>query len=476
MKKLSLVLLVVLIPILLTGCPFDTQQAPILMDLPMPATIHNSAVIGLMKVGDTENMSVMSPGVTVEFINTGVGIQSEQVSICDGQNTVSATMNKYQWRDEYLNGTITSAIDYSPAGNIVDARIVLTIDKGSFINFVVNSRYSVDRSRFIYQFLPDENGKLILRNAFYYEEWGLDSDSTVCFGLTAGWHNLDNINLFSRFQNWGFWETSDTPFQMVVDSLEIARQNLKKGNTDLLSYDKDSLSEIFGQQSGSDVFVNNKPYCQVRYEYSHFFGSMPNTECVSGSLTKVSWNFTNGEYRSLVIRSSQLVERPSSVFIFCKSKEEEKAVSGQEWLNLYGEVTENHSFVLYAAGAVGEITKYDSEGKSIDVGEGGGVFYGFIHKTPKVEDILQLRRLLDLIGLPGIKALGFYYPTAAGSGNGIHYFLSIMAVKLSNNMGQYDVGDIGLLDRVGLPVTDPLNIDGGFLPFNGVYEGSPSAN
>lgn len=62
-----------------------------------------------------------------------------------------------------------------------------------------------------------------------------------------------------------------------------------------------------------------------------------------------------------------------------------------------------------------------------------------------------------MAGLPGIKALGFYYPTGEHSGNGIHYFLSIMAIRSSGNMNRFEINDVGLLDRVGLPVVDPLN-------------------
>lgn len=69
---------------------------------------------------------------------------------------------------------------------------------------------------------------------------------------------------------------------------------------------------------------------------------------------------------------------------------------------------------------------------------------------------MELRNFLDLTGLPGVKALGFYYPTSQASGNGIHYFLSTSALTLVSPekvLEKYGV-DVGLLDRVGFPILE----------------------
>lgn len=446
-------LAMVLVLLTLSGC-FDNSTTT-LMDLPMPASITGSTVVGLQKVGSTESLFVVSPGVSVSYMNTGVGIESELLSLYNCGGIISAPMTKFAWRDQWLGGKITSAIDYDPDGKIVDARIILTVPEVSIIGMFANPRYTIDRSRLILQFLPDSTGVPVLTNAFYYEEWGLKND--VCFGITAAWYDLKNLSIFDRFHRWGFWETTQTPFELVVEALDTARKNLRKENTNYLAYDLDGFREVLGEQSGTDVETNGKSYCKIRYEYNRIFGAMPNTECLKGSLTKISWEFADGQYRSLVVRSSQLVNRPSSIFIFCRNKSEESVIEKESWLNLYGDVTKNCAAVIYAAGTIGTISSSTGKGDSVDIGEGGGIFYGFIHSIPKTETILELRKLLDMVGLPGIKALGFYYPTGEHSGNGVHYFLSIMAIRTANNMNRFEVNDIGLLDRVGLPVANPLN-------------------
>lgn len=440
--------------LLVSGC----GTTPVLADLPMPSTLTGQTTLVVQNLKGVEDVSVETPSLSVSYGNTGEGagsIQSEIVRLNTGK---AAKLIKFSWGEYLTNGRIESAQVFASNGKALEARITLRMAGASLLQLFTGPRYTVDRSRLVLQYLAND-GVLTLSTATYMEEWGVNaSGAQMAYGLQAWWKNADTI--FPAYRQWGFWEVSENAFGLVAQALEESRRMLQITRPSYMVVDQDGLREVIGRQTGMKLYRDGMLWGSVNFRYSNTWGPMPNTPAIGkGALSRIEWEF-GGQYRALSILASQFSPRPTAIYVFSQSRSQAEFVEGTKWVPLYGMLNAKSEQVkdvllsVYSAGHVGKLTSLvtTSEGSgTADIGDGGGVFYGFFGQA-NILAVAELRSLIDLTGLPGVKALGLYYPTSELSGSGLHYYLAISQVALNGDKGLDSYGqDVGLLDRVGFP-------------------------
>ncbi len=452
----TLLALALLLVFLVSAC----GTTPLVADLPMPSTLWGQTTVTVQNVG-VEDLEIVNPLLEVRYSNTGEGAGSIQSEILEVAGKNAKTL-KFSWGEYLTNGELTSAMVFAPDGNPIEARITLRVPEMSLIHLFVAPRSTVDRSRLVLQYTY-KDGAFVMKDATYMEEWGFSNNGMMTYGLQAWWKNASE--LFPEYSDWGFWENGTNAFSQVTAALEEARTVLSSTGPSWMVIDEDGPREVIGRQSGMKLYRNGVFAGDIVFTYQNLWGVMPNTPAIGkGALSRVEWKMADGTYRALSILAAQLSPRPTAIYIYSKTSAQADYVETTNWVPLYGKLNKHSQevkdvlFAIYSAGGIGKLTSTvtTSEGSgTAEIGDGGGVFYGFFGK-PRLADVMELRNFLDLTGLPGVKALGFYYPTSQASGNGIHYFLSTSALTLVSPekvLETYGV-DVGLLDRVGFPILD----------------------
>lgn len=451
-KKFILVPTILIVSTILSSC----GEAPrSFIDLPAPVDGQYPTAEVVQTVGDTQDVQLVSPLIDVVYRETGQGTGSigfEKVVVAGK----SSAMVKTSWGD-YLNADIQLTQSHDSTGNLVEGRITMTL-KGASLLQVLHGCLSciIDRSRLVFLYISPKPGeKPVLTQVKYFEEWGADSQGILAMGLNATWD--DAATKFPQYSEWGFWEDDSLPFDQVTRALDIARGNLATEAPTMLVIDRDSAKEIIGRQTGLVLEANGQPYGNIDFVYKNNWGRMPNTEFIGrGALSRIEW-YLNGEYHALVVLSPALSPRPTTLFVFVDDSTTADYVENlgnSNWVTLYDMIRNKSlkgvTFAVYANGYIGKITGSDSDGKSIDIGEGGGVYFSAIGDVSN-KNVSNARNLLAIMGIGGIKATGFYYATENLSGNGLDYYLATLILATSDKelvLDQYGQ-DVGVLDRVG---------------------------
>ncbi|KKS32946.1 MAG: hypothetical protein UU94_C0001G0175 [Candidatus Collierbacteria bacterium GW2011_GWB2_42_12] len=449
MKKIVIWLFLVVFG--LTGC--GVTQA--FIDLPAPSGGLYPTVQIVQTIGDTQNVSLQSPVLTLKYGETGSGAGSmayEAVTLT--QTNINGTMLETSWGD-WLESNIKTTESYDPDGKLIEGRVLMNLPDASILQWFGGCfSCTIDRSRLILQYIAPEPGREpVLSTVYYLEEWGLSSKDVLALGQWAVWENPSS--LFPGYTEWGFWENTSSPFTQVTSALSLAKTNLKSVPPTLAVRDEDSIREIIGRQSGLQIYQNGNIVGQVLFTYKNNWGRMPNTEFIGkGALSRVEITMNDSCYAVSVL-SPALSPRPTSLFVFEDCGVAEAVENTSSWTVLYDQIRNEQIpgvyFAIYANGYIGKITSSTSDGP-VDIGEGGGVFYSVIGQ-PVNEDFIEARQNLSFMGLGGIKASGFYYATSNVSGNGIDYYLATLILATApEDLAMRSFGhDIGVLDRVGMP-------------------------
>ena len=456
MKKNFALVMFLVLAVILSGCGFfGPTQA--FIDLPAPSGGQYPTVQILKTFGNTQELEVHSPVLSLSYGETGTGAGSmayEAVTLT--QTNVNGTMVETSWGD-WLESSIKTTESYDPDGKLIEGRVTMNLPEASILQWFGGCfSCTIDRSRLILQYVaPTPGEKPVLKSVYYLEEWGLSSRDVLALGQWAVWENP--VDLFPGYTQWGFWESTASPFSQITNALFTAKTNLQTISPTLAVKDEDSLREIIGRQTGLKIYRNGQQVGKVDFTYRNNWGRMPNTEFIGrGALSRVEVKMDDVCY-AISVLSPALSPRPTSLFVFEDCQAADTVENTSSWTVLYDQIRNKQIagvyFAVYANGYVGEITSTDSEGDVSSVGEGGGVFYSVIGQ-PTYEDITEARYHLSLMGLGGIKASGFYYATSEMSGNGIDYYLAtLMLATAPQELSLRSFGyDIGILDRVGMPI------------------------
>lgn len=432
------------------------------VNLPMPAITKYQTNVSVQTVGDVAQVRVGSPLMSVDFSSTGDGAgANETQEVCIKQQC--ATTIEYNWGNFYTNGILSSVTGYNPQGELVEARITLKYEDASFLRiFACGAGCTVDLSRLVLLYLPDEEGWPRLQQAIYVEEYGFASNTAVvATGPGAVWN--DAAKIFPQYAHWGFWETETQPVQAVKAALEAARVELEVAIPTYKIVDEDGPSEVIDRQTGMRMYVRGKHAGDINFTYCNNWGRMPNTPFIgSGALCRLEWVMTDGAYYALSVMSSKLDPRPTSFYVFSEDKRTAEAVEATPVTQLYGTIREGGLpgvfLAIYSAGGVGKISDTVSGGDTldtVDIGEGGGVFYSVVG-DPSLDDVQLAHGLLSLMGRGGIVATRFFYATQPDRGNGLLYYTAALTLMQADDelaLAEYGF-DGGLLDRVGFPPLD----------------------
>jgi hypothetical protein len=415
-------------------------------------------------VGTTEQVELMSPRVSVTYGETAAqagGVAHEELRLkATGR---SGTLVDVYWGD-WRQGRVRRAESYDPAGELVEGRVTLVLDQASLLQVLSGcGRCVIDRSRLVFSYVaPAPGQRPELREVLYLEEWGTDSAARLGFGTTAVW--ADGGALFPEQRRWGFWETHASPFAQVTAALENARGALAGRPPTFQVTDLDGPRELIGRQTGLVVYRDGVRWGMIDFTYANGWGRMPNTPAIGqGALSRVEWRFGD-RYHAMSVLSPALSPEPTSLFVFSDDPEAAGRVERADWPSLYEQLRRREvpgvTFAVYAIGHVGEITGTVDTGDglaSVDIGQGGGVFYATVGDTSR-ENVRQAHRLLSLLGLGGIKASGNYYATKPQAGNGLSYYLAILRVLTAppdDALTRFG-DDVGVLDRPGFPEWEPF--------------------
>jgi len=294
--------LILLAVFVLTATACDLGTTTTFADLPAPAGGKYPTSQFVQKVGDTEQVSMISPLLAVYYNDTGKGAggTNSEIATIDGN---SAVMTEFVWGD-YLNGKIKSTEVFDVVGNLIESRITLQVDSASILQWFGGCfGCTIDRSRLVLQYFPDETGWPRLSRAVYLEEWGTNSKDILALGQAAYWDGAAEV--FPAYASWGFWESHSKPFDQVVGALEAARTGLQTVTPTYKVADEDSLSEIIGRQTGLKLYKNGEAWGAINFTYSNNWGRMPNTEYIGkpSSLSSRIWRgvavISGGELRLL---------------------------------------------------------------------------------------------------------------------------------------------------------------------------------
>lgn len=438
---------------LLSGCYGPTQS---FIDLPAPSGGLYPTVQIVQTIGTTQDVSLQSPILSLNYGETGSGAGSmayEAVTLT--RTNTNGTMVETSWGD-WLESSIKTTESYDPDGKLIEGRVTMNLPKASILQWFGGClSCTIDRSRLILQYVSPTPGETPVLTAVYYlEEWGLSNDDVLALGQWAIWENP--ADYFPNYTKWGFWETTASPFTQVTQALSLAKTNLKNVTPTMVVRDEDSVRELIGRQTGMQIYQNGNHVGQVAFTYKNSWGRMPNTDFIGkGALSRVEIQMNDSCYAVSVL-SPALSPRPTTLFVFEDCSVADQVENTSSWTILYDQIRQNQipgvHFAIYANGYIGKITSSDGE-DTVDIGEGGGVFYSVIGQ-PTYEDIKLARYNLSLMGLGGIKASGFYYATSNLSGNGIDYYLATLILATApEDVALRTFGcDIGVLDRVGMPI------------------------
>lgn len=380
-------------------------------------------------------------------------------------------MQEVVWGD-YLGGELGVVEYYDSNQCLIQGMVVLEVNQPTLWQWLFRGiSRTFDRGEVALVYEVDEpcGRNLYLTDVQYAELWGTSSENILAMGATAVWEDPMAV-VSPEFHQWGFWETSRTPFDTVTAAIDGIRLTLEADaeTPDLFIVDLDSIREIIGRQTGFHIFRNGTEIGTVSLTYDHLLGRGPNTNLIgTGSLSMVEYEFTDGRYYAFVILTPQISPEPTSLVVLVDSREAAEYVKYSEnWVALYPQIRNNQiPGVLLGIHMIGDLRQdtanysanvQGGEGGSvsgsINVGTSGGIKYTTINE-PAHEDVALAMSLINGLGKSGMKAIGLYFPYKPGSGNGLQYYLSTVLISTAPEelILDYPGLDIGVIDRVGFP-------------------------
>ncbi|MCC6710848.1 MAG: hypothetical protein IT416_00660 [Candidatus Pacebacteria bacterium] len=379
------------------------------------------------------------------------------------------TMQEVVWGD-YLGGLMGLVEYYDSNQCLVQGMVVLEVKDATLWQWLfhgINRTFDRGEVALVYEVVEPCGDRFYLSKVQYSELWG--TGSILAMGATATWEDPMTV-VAPEFHEWGFWETSTTPFDVVTSALDSIRNTLQTQAEvpDLFLVDKDSIQEIIGRQTGFYVYRNGVEIGKVSLTYRHTFGRSPNTNLIgTGALSRIEYEFGD-RYYAWVFLTPQVSPTPTSLAILVDSRETADAIEmSEDWVAIYPKLRNNEiSGVLLALHMMGDLkaekAPYHAQVQGgegggsvsgeINVGTGGGIKYSVIG-TPDHANVALAYALVNSLGKSGLKALGLYFPYKPGSGNGLQYYLSMLLISTAPEDLMLDLPglDIGVVDRVGFP-------------------------
>ena len=477
---------VLLLSVVLSACgaPAPVPQPPPKLFVPLPppvngyfgATLNYNAGVG------SQTSKLVSPYFELNYEETSSGpggTASERWWYLP--NGTVGIMRQTQWGD-FLGGKLTVVEYYDSHQCILQGMVVLEVRDATLWQWLFRGiARTFDRGEvdLVYQVAKPCGETMTLTKVQYGERWGTSEDNIIAMGATALWDSPMTV-VPAAYHSWGFWETSITPFDVVTGAIDTVRQTLQQQSEtpNLFIVDQDSLREIIGRQTGFHYYRDGVEIGQVVLTYKNTLGRMPNTNLIgSGALSRVEYVFNDGRYYAWVLLTPQISPVPSTLMVLVNSREAVVALEqASDWVALYPQIRQNAiPGVQLAIHMIGDLrtdtTNYAAsvqggEGGnvsgSITLGTSGGIAYALVN-NPKHEDVALGLSLLNALGKSGLRAIGFYYPYAPGSGNGAHYYLTtvLMATAPDELRLNYPGLDVGVIDRVGFP---DFEVFDGFAP------------
>lgn len=486
-KLLSILGVAIALSLILSACgsPAPVPQGPppkLFVPLPPPVNGNYGVTLNYNAGVGSQTSKLVSPFFELNYEETASGpggTASERLWYLP-DNTVGI-MRQTQWGD-YLGGKLTVIEYYDSHQCILQGMVVLEVRDATLWQWLfrgVSRTFDRGEVDLVYQVDKPCGESMTLTKVQYGERWGLTEDFVLAMGATALWDNPMTV-VPPAYHSWGFWETSFTPFDVVTGAIDAVRQTLQTQaeTPDLFIVDQDSFREIIGRQTGFHYFRNGVEIGQVVLTYKNTLGRMPNTNLIgSGALSRVEYVFADGRYYAWEILTPQISPVPSSLMVLVTSRETADALEqATDWVALYPKIRNNEiPGVLLAVHMIGDLRndtanyaanvqggEGGSVSGSISLGTSGGIAYALVNK-PSHENVALGLSLLNGLGKSGLRAIGFYYPYAPGSGNGIHYYLTTVLIATAPDELRLDYPglDIGVIDRVGFP---DLEVFDGFAP------------
>jgi hypothetical protein len=466
------------------GSPAPAPQAPPKLFVPLPppvngffgTTLNYNAGVG------SQTSKLVSPFFELNYEETASGpggTASERLwHLPTGKVGI---MRETNWGD-YLGGKLTVVEFYDSQQCLVQGMVVLEVRNATLWQWLfrgISRTFDRGEVNLVYQVDEPCGQSMRLTKIQYGERWGTSENDIIAMGATALWDNPMTV-VPAQYHNWGFWETSITPFDIVANAIDSVRQTLQVQAEvpNLFIVDQDSLREVIGRQTGLTYYRNGVQIGQVILTYRNTFGRMPNTNLIgTGALSRIEYVFDDGRYYAWVMLTPQVSPVPSTLMVLTTSKERADMLeNAADWVSLYPRLRAGEfADVKLAFHMIGDLrvdtTNYSAnvqggEGGSVSgtirLGTSGGIAYALVAE-PKHEDVALGMSLLNALGKSGLDAIGHYFPYKPGSGTGAHYYLSIVLIATAPDALRMDYPglDIGAIDRVGFP---DLEVFDGFAP------------
>lgn len=466
------------------GSQAPAPQAPVKLFVPLPppvnaffgTTLNYNAGVG------SQTSKLVSPFFELNYEETAGGAggtASERLwHLPTGKVGI---MREATWGD-YLGGKLTVVEFYDSNQCLIQGMVILEVKDATIWQWLFRGiSRTFDRGEIILVYQADSpcGQTMTLTKIQYGERWGTSEQNVIAMGATALWDNPMTV-VPAEYHQWGFWETSITPFDVVIGAIDGVRHSLQTQAEvpDLFIVDKDSLREVIGRQTGLRYYRNGVEIGQVVLTYRNTFGRMPNTNLIgSGSLSRIEYIFNDGRYYAFVMLTPQITPVPSTLMVLVTNPERADMLeNASDWVSLYPRLRANEfADVKLAFHMIGDLRNdtatysasvQDGEGGhvsgTIPLGTSGGIAYAMVAE-PTHEDVALGMSLLNALGKSGLDAIGHYFPYRPGSGTGAHYYLSIVLIATAPEslLMDYPGLDIGVIDRVGFP---DLEVFDGFAP------------
>ncbi|GIK84159.1 MAG: hypothetical protein BroJett025_07810 [Patescibacteria group bacterium] len=487
-KQLTVIsIILLLLAAFLAACDSNPDPAPkppaqYFIPLPPPVNGQYPVTLNYHAGLGSQTSKMLSPFFELNYEETqggAGGVASERLWHLPTDKV--GVMQQVTWGD-YLGGSL-EVVEYYDANHcLVQGMVILEVKDVTLWQWLFRGvARTFDRGEvaLVYEVTEPCASTLYLTDIQYGERWGTSAENILAMGATAVWENPMTV-IAPEFHEWGFWETSRTPFDTVAVGLDSIRNTLQTGaeTPDLFIVDTDSIKEIIGRQTGFHIFRSGVEIGTVQLTYRHTLGRGPNTNLIgTGSLSRLEYVFSDGRYYAWVFLTPQVSPEPSSLVLLVDSPETADAIEQSDnWVGLYPQIRNGQQpGVLLAVHLLGDLRKdtapYSAnvsggEGGSvsgtIDVGTSGGIKYAVIG-TPDHANVALAMSLLNGLGKSGLEAVGLYFPYKPGSGNGLHYYMSTLLIATAPEELLLDLPglDIGVIDRVGFP---DLEVFDGFAP------------
>lgn len=386
-RNITLVLSTLVALSLLLGACAPQQPAPppppkqYFVPLPPPVNGRYPVTLNYHAGLGNQTSKLVSPffELTYEETKAGIGAVISELLWHLPTDKVGV-MQEVVWGD-YLGGQLGVVEYYDSNQCLVQGMVVLEVAQPTLWQWLFRGvSRTFDRGEVALVYEVDEpcGQNLHLTDVQYAELWGTSEANILAMGATAVWEDPMAV-VSAEFHQWGFWETSQTPFDTVTRALDDIRLTLESNaeTPDLFIVDLDSIREILGRQTGFHIFRNGTEIGTVSLTYDHLLGRGPNTRLIgSGSLSMVEYEFTDERYYGIVILTPQVSPEPTSLVVFVDSREAAEYIKYSEnWVGLYPQIRNNQvPGVLLGIHMIGDL-RSDTANYSANVqgGEGGSV-------------------------------------------------------------------------------------------------------